>query len=172
LDALKSSEVEAFEQLAQPVQDPSTAQLTQWVSALEPDSDAAEQAARMLTQGNMVWLAELVPGLPMRIVREDAWRNNPEQAGQLEKGAMLKVEITLPNLGELRILGSQWGQDISLHITHGKSDSSGHVNWTALAPELLQELKAQGVSDVKIESLPEASAITTSNDLPKDEPNV
>ena len=172
LDALKSSEVEAFEQLAQPVQDPSTAQLTQWVSALEPDSDAAEQAARMLTQGNMVWLAELVPGLPMRIVREDAWRNNPEQAGQLEKGAMLKVEITLPNLGELRILGSQWGQDISLHISHGKPDSSGRVNWTALAPELLQELKAQGVSDVKIESLPEASAITTSNDLPKDEPNV
>ena len=172
LESLKNSEVEAFEQLAQPVQDPSTAQLTQWVSALEPDSDAAEQAARMLTQGNMVWQAELVPGLPMRIVREDAWRNNPEQAGQLEKGAMLKVEITLPNLGELRILGSQWGQDISLHISHGKPDSSGRVNWTALAPELLQELKAQGVSDVKIESLPEASAITTSNDLPKDEPNV
>jgi hypothetical protein len=172
LDPLKSSEVEAFQQLAQPIQDPSSAQLAQWVSALEPDSDAAEQAARMLAQGNMVWQAELVPGLPMRIVREDAWRNNPEQVGQLEKGAMLKVEITLPNLGELRILGSQWGQDISLHISHGKSDISGRVNWTALAPELLQELKAQGVSDVKIESLPEASAITTSNDLSKDEPNV
>jgi hypothetical protein len=172
LEALKNSEVEVFQQLAQPIQEPSAAQLAQWVSALEPDSDAAEQAARMLTQGNMVWQAELVPGLTLRIVREDAWRNNPEQAGQLEKGAMLKVEITLPNLGELRILGSQWGQDISLHISHGKPDSSGRVNWTALAPELLQELKAQGVSDVKIESLPEASAITTSNDLPKDEPNV
>jgi len=172
LEALKNSEVEVFQQLAQPIQESSAAQLAQWVSALEPDSDAAEQAARMLTQGNMVWQAELVPGLPMRIVREDAWRNNPEQAGQLEKGALLKVEITLPNLGELRILGSQWGQDISLHISHGKPDSSGRVNWTALAPELLQELKAQGVSDVKIESLPEASAITTSNDLPKDEPNV
>jgi len=172
LDALKSSEAEAFEQLAQPIQEPSAAQLAQWVSALEPDSDAAEQAARMLTQGNMVWQAELVPGLPMRIVREDAWRNNPEQAGQLEKGAMLKVEITLPNLGELRILGSQWGQDISLHISHGKPDISGRVNWTTLAPELLQELKAQGVSDVKIESLPEASAITANNDLPKEAPNV
>ena len=153
-------------------QEPSTAQLTQWVSALEPDSDAAEQAARMLTQGNMVWQAELVPGLPMRIVREDAWRNNPEQAGQLEKGAMLKVEITLPNLGELRISGSQWGQDISLHIAHGKPDISGRVNWTTLAPELLQELKSQGVSDVKIESLPETVAITASNDLPKELPNV
>ena len=171
-EAFQNADLKVFQQLAQPIQEPSAAQLTQWVSALEPDSDAAEQAARMLSQGNMVWQAELVPGLPMRIVREDAWRNNPQQAGQLEKGAMLKVEITLPNLGELRILGSQWGQDISLHILHGKPESNGKVNWTALAPELLQELKVQGVSDVKIESLPEAPAITASNDLPKDAPNV
>ena len=168
LDPLKSSEVEAFQQLAQPIQEPSAAQLAQWVSALEPDSDAAEQAARMLTQGNMVWQAELVPGLPMRIVREDAWRNNPEQAGQLEKGAMLKVEITLPNLGELRILGSQWGQDISLHISHGKQDINGRVNWTTLAPELLQELKMQGVTDVRVEFLQDEAALP----LEKDAPNV
>ena len=171
-EAFQNSDLKVFQQLAQPIQEPSAAQLTQWVSALEPDSDAAEQAARMLSQGNMVWQAELVPGLPMRIVREDAWRNNPQQAGQLEKGAMLKVEITLPNLGELRILGSQWGQDISLHISHGKPDTNGKVNWSALAPELLQELKTQGVSDVKIESLPEAAANTNSIDLPKESPSV
>ena len=171
-EAFHNADLKVFQQLAQSIQEPSAAQLTQWVSALEPDSDAAEQAARMLSQGNMAWQAELVPGLPMRIVREDAWRNNPQQAGQLEKGAMLKVEITLPNLGELRILGSQWGQDISLHISHGKPDSNGKVNWSALAPELLQELKTQGVSDVKIESLPEAAANTNSIDLPKESPSV
>ena len=172
LEAFKSPEVEAFQQLAQPIQEPSAAQLAQWVSALEPDSDAAEQAARMLTQGNMVWQAELVPGLPMRIVREDAWRNNPEQAGQLEKGAMLKVEITLPNLGTLRIVGSQWGQDISLHISHGTPESNDKVNWTALAPELLQELKAQGLSDVKFDALFGEVAQTAVTDLPKEAPNV
>ena len=166
------SDLEALQQLAQPVKEPSAAQLAQWVSALEPDSDAAEQAARMLTQGNMVWQAELVPGVPMRIVREDAWRNNPGQVGEIEKGAMLKVEITLPNLGQLRIVGSQWGQDISLHISHGSQDGNGKVNWTTLAPELLQELKTQGLSDVKIEILPEAAAMNASNDLPKESPNV
>jgi hypothetical protein len=166
LDALKSAEVQVFQQLAQPIQDPSAAQLAQWVSALEPDSDAAEQAARMLTQGNMVWQAELVPGLPMRIVREDAWRNHPQQAGQLEKGAMLKVDITLPNLGQLRIVGSQWGQDISLHIAHGKPDISGRVNWTTLAPELLQELKMQGVTDVRVESLPDEAALPLDRETP------
>jgi hypothetical protein len=59
-----------------------------------------------------------------------------------------------------------------LHISHGKPDSNGKVNWSALAPELLQELKTQGVSDVKIESLPEAQAITPSNDFPQGSPNV
>ena len=171
-EASQNSALSEFQQLAQPIQEPSQAQLTQWVAALEPDSDAAEQAARMLSQGNMVWQAELVPGLPMRIVREDAWRNNPQQAGQLEKGAMLKVEVTLPHLGTLRILGSQWGQDISLHISHGKPDGKGKVNWSTLAPELLQELKNQGVSDVKIESLPDTVTMAVGNDLPKELPNV
>jgi hypothetical protein len=136
-------------------QEPSSEQLTQWVSALEPDNDAAQQAARMLTQGNMVWQAELVPGVPMRIVREDAWRNNPQQTDQIEKGAMLKVEITLPNLGQLRILGSQWGQDISMQILHGKPEVNGKVNWSSLAPELLQELKTHGVTDVRVGQLPD-----------------
>jgi hypothetical protein len=147
-------------------QEPSAAQLTQWVSALEPDSDATEQAARMLTQGNMVWQAELVPGLPMRIVREDAWRNNPKQTGQLEKGAMLKVEITLPNLGQLRVAGSQWGQDISLQVLYGKPDEDGKVNWSALAPKLLQELKTQGLTDVRVEQLPDPTALLSDKEAP------
>ena len=164
--AFDNPDLKTFQQMAQPIQEPSAAQLTQWVSALEPDSDAAEQAARMLTQGNMVWQAELVPGLPMRIVREDAWRNNPQQVGEIEKGAMLKVEITLPNLGQLQIVGSQWGQDISLHILHGKPEGNCKVNWTTLAPELLQELKTQGVTDVRVESFPDTLLDTTQQESP------
>ena len=175
-EASQNSALSEFQQLAQPIQEPSQAQLTQWVAALEPDSDAAEQAARMLSQGNMVWQAELVPGLPMRIVREDAWRNNPQQAGQLEKGAMLKVEVTLPHLGTLRILGSQWGQDISLQVLHGTPEGNGKVNWSSLAPELLQELKTQGVTDVRVAPLPEEVARTEtsaeSSNLPQEKPNV
>ena len=175
-EASQNSALSEFQQLAQPIQEPSQAQLTQWVAALEPDSDAAEQAARMLSQGNMVWQAELVPGLPMRIVREDAWRNNPQQAGQLEKGAMLKVEVTLPHLGTLRILGSQWGQDISLQVLHGTPERNGKVNWSLLAPDLLQELKTQGVTDVRVAPLPEEVARTEtsaeSSDLPQEKPNV
>jgi hypothetical protein len=59
-----------------------------------------------------------------------------------------------------------------LHIAHGKPDGEGKVNWSTLAPELLQELKNQGVTDVKVESLPDTVAMKASNELPKEAPNV
>jgi len=139
--------------------EPTAAQLTQWVAALEPDSADAQQAARMLTQGQMMWQTELVPSVPLRIVREDAWRNHPAQLGQIEKGSMLRVEVDLPNLGKLKILGSQWGSDLSLQIAHAPgatvSGASGQADWQQLTPSLLQELRNIGVRDVKVEEAPQ-----------------
>jgi hypothetical protein len=151
--SLKMSQTqEKFTDLAQPTSEPSIAQLTKWVSALEPDSEPAQQAAQMLTQGQMVWLADLAPGVPMRIVREDAWRNDLDRRDQLEKGAMLRVELNLPKLGRIRVVGSQWGQDLSLQIAH---DASSQDQWTRLAPSLLNDLQAQGIGEVRFETLSE-----------------
>jgi hypothetical protein len=141
---------EEFKSLAQPVSEPSMTQLTKWVAALEPDSDYSQQAAHMLTQGQMMWQADLAPDIPMRMVREDAWRNAANKPAQLEKGALLKVEVELPNLGRIRITGSQWGEDLSLQIAHA-SEAQGH--WTNHVSSLLQELKASGISDVRLETL-------------------
>lgn len=151
--SLKMSQTqERFTDLAQPTSESSIAQLTKWVSALEPDSEPAQQAAQMLTQGQMVWLADLAPGVPMRIVREDAWRNDLDRRDQLEKGAMLRVELNLPKLGRIRVVGSQWGQDLSLQIAH---DASSQDQWTRLAPSLLNDLQAQGIGEVRFETLSE-----------------
>ena len=141
---------EEFKSLAQPISEPSMAQLTKWVAALEPDSEHSQQAAHMLTQGQMVWQSELTPGIPMRIVREDAWRNAANKPAQLEKGAMLKVEVDLPNLGRIRITGSQWGQDLSLQVAHA---SNAQDRWSFVGPDLLQDLLASGISDVRLETL-------------------
>jgi len=149
---VKTNELRAnLSELARPIAQPSMEQLTKWVAALEPDSVPAQQAAHMLTQGQMVWQADLAPGVPLRMVREDAWRNDANQPAQLEKGAMLHVELNLPNLGRIRVVGSQWGQDISLQISH---DASAQGQWTALAPSLLSDLQAQGIDDVRLETLP------------------
>ena len=149
--AFLPKDTEEFHTLARPVAEPTASQLTQWAAAIEPDSDSAQQAARMLTQGQMVWQAELMPGVPFLMVREDAWRNRPGQQGELEKGATLRVEVDLPKLGRLRIVGSQWGDDLALHIAH-VGDAKG--NWARLAPELMQELKDKGVGEVRVEALP------------------
>ena len=141
---------EAFNALAQPIAAPSIAQLTKWMAALEPDSEHAQQAAHMLTQGQMVWQAELVPGIPMRLVREDAWRNQANKPAQLEKGATLKVEVELPNLGRIRIVGSQWGSDLSLQIAHAVNAQD---RWSSLMPSLMEELQASGINDVRLETL-------------------
>jgi hypothetical protein len=141
---------EAFNALAQPIAEPSIAQLTKWVAALEPDSEHAQQAAQMLTQGQMVWQADLAPGIPMRMVREDAWRNQANKPAQLEKGATLRVEVELPNLGRIRIVGSQWGVDLSLQIAHA---ANAQDRWSSLMPSLMEELQASGISDVRLETL-------------------
>ena len=141
---------EEFQSLAQPISEPSMAQLTKWVAALEPDSDSSQQAAHMLTQGQMMLQSELVPGIPMRIVREDAWRNAANKVAQLEKGAMLKVEVELPNLGRIRITGSQWGQDLSIQVAHSANSQD---QWASVGSSLLQDLLASGISDVRLETL-------------------
>jgi hypothetical protein len=141
---------EAFNALAQPIAEPPIAQLTKWVAALEPDSEHAQQAAHMLTQGQMVWQADLAPGIPMRMVREDAWRNQANKPAQLEKGATLRVEVELPNLGRIRIVGSQWGSDLSLQIAHA---ANAQDRWSSLMPSLMEELQASGISDVRLETL-------------------
>lgn len=142
---------QAFKALAQPASEPSMAQLAKWVNGLEPDSEPAQQAAQMLTHGQMNLLADLAPGVPMRMVREDAWRNDAQRPAQLEKGAMLRVELNLPNLGRIRVVGSQWGQEVSLQIAH---DASSQDQWFAIAPDLLEELQAKGIGDVRLEALP------------------
>lgn len=145
-----------FIDLAQSATDASTVQLAKWVSALEPDSEPAQLAAQMLTHGQMVWLADLAPGVPLRMVREDAWRNDADRPAQLEKGAMLSVELNLPNLGRILVSGSQWGQQVSLQIAH---EANSQDPWVALTPSLLLDLKSQGIEDVRIETLPDVGEV-------------
>lgn len=145
-----------FIELAQSATDASTEQLAKWVSALEPDSEPAQLAAQMLTHGQMVWLADLAPGVPLRMVREDAWRNDANRPAQLEKGAMLSVELNLPKLGRILVSGSQWGQQVSLQIAH---EANSQDPWVALTPSLLLDLKSQGIEDVRIETLPDVGEV-------------
>lgn len=103
------------------------------------DSENAQQTARLLVEGQLVWQGELAPGVPLRIERKDAWRSHPARQGEMQRGARLDVEITLPNLGPLRIVGTQWADEVSLDVQSVDSDVSAWVGWS----ELNSALKTQ-----------------------------
>jgi hypothetical protein len=97
------------------------AQIQRWLQALVPESEAALEGGSMLLGGAMAWQGELMPGWPMSLRREDAWR--PDEAGRaLQKGVALRVELQVPERGPLRIHAFQWGErelDIKLSWPDG-----------------------------------------------------
>lgn len=123
---------------------------SQALSALQPDSEHAQQAAQCLTTGGMAWSGSLLPGLPAQIRREDAWREHRQAPGQLEKGVSLTLETDLPKLGRLKILAQQWGQDrsITLFVPSGR----GHILKSKL-PSASDQLKSLGVHHIQIQDL-------------------
>jgi hypothetical protein len=124
--SLKSSNLFAAQHLAETllpksgVVPESTPQLLQhmqqWIACLDPESQTAQQAANMLMTGQMVWQGEIYPGNAVRMQREDAWKESPTHPGQIEKGASLVVDITLPHLGQLKICGYKWADQMDLAI--------------------------------------------------------
>lgn len=118
---------------------PDTPTLSRWVSALSTDSPTAEQITRLLLTGKMQWQGELLPGIAVQLDREDAWREDPQRPGQIQKGAALRAQIDLPRSGRLSVVAYQWGAhvDVRVHMP------SGTQNPLVTAWPLLQERLAQ-----------------------------
>ena len=118
---------------------PDTATLSRWVSALSPESDTAEHITRMLVHGKMQWQGELLPGIAVTLDREDAWREDPQHAGQAQKGASLRAQIDLPRLGRMTVMAYQWGEHMDLRVMLPSSpDSALNAAWPLLEDRLSQ----------------------------------
>lgn len=125
---------------------PDASTLARWVDALDPQSEPAKQATRMLLEGQMQWQGELAPGWPARIVREDAWREHPARAGELEKGASLRLEVTMPRAGRLQVTASQWGQEVDVKVRlMPESTRTDSAYWEQAWSDLHDQLASQGV---------------------------
>jgi hypothetical protein len=112
--------------------------IAQSLADVATDSENAQQTARLLVEGQLLWQGELAPGVPLRIERRDAWRSHPARPHEMQRGARLDLEIALPNLGPLRIVGTQWGDEMSIEV-QGRSDVSTWAGWG----ELNSTLKGQ-----------------------------
>ena len=124
--------------------------LAKSLSDVAIDSENAQQTARLLVEGQLVWQGELAPGVPLRIERRDAWRSHPARPGEMQRGARLDVEITLPNLGPLRIGGSQWVDDVSLDVQSDRSDVTAWAGWSQLNADLKAKFPTIDISGSKL----------------------
>ncbi len=121
-------------------------QVRRWVDALSPESEPAAEAARMLLGEPMQWQGELMPGWFITLRREDQWRPGAPGAA-LEKAAALRVDLTIPGRGPLRIEAAQWGpQDIDVRVSW-----PAEVSWPdAVWPQLQTRLAQMGLPGLRV----------------------
>lgn len=125
--------------------------IQQWFAGLDPESSAAKTTAQMLTKGEMIWQGQLLPHLPVEIKREDAWRETASGDGSLEKGVCLKLEVQLPQMGKLRIIAHQWGDDMTLTLQENMASTEAFdKDWNTLVTRLTSTAMAR----VRIQRMP------------------
>jgi hypothetical protein len=83
---------------------------------LAGEIDTTRQALQLLLHGRLQWSGELTPGVPARLLREDAWEEDPRQPGKLLAGSALRIEIDLPASGPLVVLARQVGEHLDLRL--------------------------------------------------------
>jgi hypothetical protein len=131
---LKNSGLFAAEQLAQvlmpspedpvslPTSDQKTASpemaqvATALLKGLESNSQQLIDSIKLALKGDLVWQGMLLPQVPATMVREDAWQANPQDPSQIEKGTRISVAITLPNLGMIQVIGTQFRDQLHVAI--------------------------------------------------------
>jgi hypothetical protein len=83
---------------------------------LESNSQQLIDSIKLALKGDLVWQGMLLPQVPATMVREDAWQANPQDPGQIEKGTRIAVAITLPNLGMIQVIGTQFRDQLHVAI--------------------------------------------------------
>ena len=118
-----------------------TAQLL--MQQLDPGSSSLVDAIRLALKGQLSWEGMLASNVPAKIQREDAWEANPNDPSQIIKGARISVEVNLPQLGTVTVVGTQFGDQLLLSIQTKNAATSGVLQ--AQLPSLQANLQAQEI---------------------------
>jgi len=114
-------------------------QASELMAQLSNNAPIVQDSVRLLLRGDLLWQGQLMPNVQGRLYREDAWRSDPSQPNQLEKGSRITLEVGLPNLGPLKIIGTQFGESLQLAI---QADSSAQASLSKAFPNLEEQLHA------------------------------
>jgi len=116
---------------------------------------ALQDSVKLLLRGDLLWQGQLMPNVQGRLYREDAWQSDPRDPNQMQKGSKITMEVTLPNLGPLKVVGTQFGESIHVAIeASAKSQSILSSSFT----QLLDQMRSQVDPDAKVSLKGEASS--------------
>jgi hypothetical protein len=111
------------------------------------DSAAVKDSVKLLLRGDLLWQGQLMPNVQGRLYREDAWEADPEQPGQLQKGSRITMEVSLPNLGPFKVVGTQFGESVHVAVEGAPGAQSTLANsFTGL----LEQMRTQVDPDAKV----------------------
>jgi len=116
---------------------------------------ALQDSVKLLLRGDLLWQGQLMPNVQGRLYREDAWQSDPRDPTQMQKGSKITMEVTLPNLGPFKVVGTQFGESIHVAIeASAKSQSILSNSFT----QLLDQMRSQVDPDAKVSLKGEASS--------------
>ena len=111
------------------------------------DSAAVKDSVKLLLRGDLLWQGQLMPNVQGRLYREDAWEPDPDQPGQLQKGSRITMEVSLPNLGPFKVVGTQFGDGVHVAVEGAPEAQSALANSFA---GLLEQMRTQVDPDAKV----------------------
>ena len=122
---------------------------------LATDNPAMKDAVKLLLRGDLVWQGELTPNVQAKIYRSDAWETDPQNSSQLLKGSRLTMEVNLPNLGKIEVVGVQFGDQLNIQVK--ASNASNQIllpQFDVLLEQMRDQIDAQAnVSLIKSDSV-------------------
>ena len=114
------------------------------LAQLNADTPQVRDAVKLLLRGDLAWQGLLLPNLYVVFKREDAWQQNEEDPSQISKGARITMEVDLPHLGKLTVIGTQFGESVNLRIeTSAQTKSILSERLTDLENQISQHVKAE-----------------------------
>ena len=116
---------------------------------------ALQDSVKLLLRGDLLWQGQLMPNVQARLYREDAWQSDPRDPTQMQKGSKITMEVTLPNLGPFKVVGTQFGE--SVHVAIEASSESQSILSNSFA-QLIDQMRSQVDPDAKVSLKGEVSS--------------
>ncbi len=119
-------------------------QATTLLGQMNSDTPQVRDAVKLLLRGDLAWYGLVLPNVYARIEREDAWQQSAEDPMQMVKGARITMEMELPHLGKIKIIGTQFGEVVNLTIeTNSETKAILANQLTNLEEQIRERVQSQ-----------------------------